>query len=274
MDASRAEEYGPCASASRLGSVIVFPVGTARRQYLVTGTGDGSAGGGAVAVVGRPARGIGGGGRWLASPTNKRTNRASAKRCSVDEGEPMRRNHSEAEVMGIDIFGPPDVGGMRSVLVSPNFLRPGLAPGPFFGVTASLNRRAAAVKGRTGGPARRPRGDTPARGLRFRRCCVVSSRLADALKNPSFRARGAAPASRQGSGAASCQDGLSSMNPYQHSKLAAEIYCVIYNLIERGTLRLTRQDDVENLASSIAIRLNEKSEIEPEASSTACLRVH
>jgi hypothetical protein len=54
------------------------------------------------------------------------------------------------------------------------------------------------------------------------------------------------------------------MNPYQHSKLAAEIYAVIYNLTVRGTLTLTSQDDVENLASSIAIKLNEKSEIEPE----------
>ena len=56
------------------------------------------------------------------------------------------------------------------------------------------------------------------------------------------------------------------MNSCQHSKLAAEIYAVIYNLTVRGTLRLMSQNDVENLASSIAIKLNEKFEIEPEIS--------
>ena len=66
------------------------------------------------------------------------------------------------------------------------------------------------------------------------------------------------------------------MNPYQHSKLAAEIYAVIYNLTVRGALNLMSQNDVENLASSIAIKLNKKIEIEPvfSASSTACLSTH
>jgi hypothetical protein len=109
--------YGSRASASLLGRVIAFPVGTARRQYLIVGADDGRVDGGAgdaVGIAGRPGSEIGGRGR-VVSPTSMRMSLASvARRSSSVAAGPMQRNHSAAEVMGIDIFGPPDVGGKRS----------------------------------------------------------------------------------------------------------------------------------------------------------------
>jgi hypothetical protein len=65
------------------------------------------------------------------------------RRCSFDVAVgPIQRNHSVADVMRIDIAGPPDVGRRRSQVLKFSF-GPGLAPGLFFAGDASLIRSAA-----------------------------------------------------------------------------------------------------------------------------------
>jgi hypothetical protein len=130
--------YGSRASLSLLGALITFPAGGARRKYRIVGAtgGGGAAGGGA----GRPGSETGGGRRWVASPTSRRTSLANAawRSCSVAVG-PMQRNHSAVDVIGIDICGPPDVGE-GTVLIPRIFCAPALRRG-FSLSCASLARR-------------------------------------------------------------------------------------------------------------------------------------
>jgi hypothetical protein len=104
MCLSRLGLCGPRPSALVLGALMTFPVGRARRKYLAAGSAGAVAGGGAVDIAGRPGREIGGRGRCVASPTNRRTSLTSAawRSANVAAG-PMQRNHSAAERIGIDI---------------------------------------------------------------------------------------------------------------------------------------------------------------------------
>jgi hypothetical protein len=109
---SRRRLYGSRASPSRLGELMTFPWGNACR-YERSLTGSASAAG-AIGAAGRPGSEIGGRGR-VASPASRRTTFASAARRSSDVAIGlMQRNHSAVDVIGIDICGPPDVGGKRS----------------------------------------------------------------------------------------------------------------------------------------------------------------